>query len=129
METVPLSAGNHGPTVVAANGAYGRAMDVLWDSMVRELRISSVFCPRPISIHDKAKWSKHARRFAIPYRKYSDQQARKADFVKFVLSQWPQVDTAAIAREARRRGLWPYGTPRGQDKPGYDPQEACRQAV
>lgn len=109
--------------------AYRQAMDILWDSMVKELWDSSVFCPRPINIHEKAKWSKHARRFAISYRKYTDQQSRKAKFTDFVLSRWPKMEVAVIAREARERKLWPYGTPRGEDKPGYDPHEACRQAV
>jgi hypothetical protein len=109
--------------------AYHPDMDTLWSNMVRELWVSSIFCPRPISIHDKAKWSRHGRRFALAYRRYTSQQARKADFEAFVLSRWPQGDIAAIARQAREAGLWPYGTPRGQDKPGYDAQEACRQAV
>lgn len=101
------------------------AVDNLRRYMALEVWKTSVFNPWPVGPANEREWRAHLNRFALSYRRRTEQWERKRRFEEFVKSRHPQRSPQEIAQEAVNQRVWPYGTRKG----GSDDRENCQRAV
>lgn len=105
--------------------AYGK----LIKAMKLELWRTSVFCPKPLPNRGAPEFRQACNRFALSHRRHTQQEVRQHRFEQFVRRYYDRgMIKKAIAREAVKRKLWPYGTRKSNRDP-FDDVENCRRVV
>jgi len=107
------------------------AYEKLIKAMKLELWRTSVFCPKPLPSRGGPEFKQACDRFALSYRRHTQQEVRQHRFEQFVRKRYDRgMVKKAVAREAVKRKLWPYGTRKSNCEPTHDDDvENCRRVV
>lgn len=76
--------------------------------MQRDLWLTSVFNPNPVTPRDDKAWQRLLAKYALPYRRMTEEAERSGAFIKFVRGRLRKGHPPkAIAQEAVNQALYP----------------------